>query len=69
MSKIEPLSYEQTQHLANLCHTLDVWELADALEQFLCDYGYDDSENDEMDYETSAVSYIHRVGTMKAVRA
>lgn len=64
-SKIQPLSYEQTQYLADLYYTLDVYELADAIEQFLCDYGYDESEDDDMDYETVTVSYEHRAGTMK----
>jgi len=69
MSRIEPLSYEQTQYLASICHDLSPMKLREALDEFVCDYGYDESEHDDMDYETVAVSYVHRVGTMKEVSA
>jgi hypothetical protein len=62
MSYIEPLSLAQTQHLAHLYHSLDVWELADAIEEFICDYGYDETEHDDVEYTEIIVQYPHRAG-------
>ena len=64
-NKIQPLSYEQTQYLASLYHDLSGPELRDALEEFVCDYGYDESENDDMSYAEETVTYRHRSGYIR----
>jgi hypothetical protein len=57
------LSYEQTQHLASL---LDGHDLAQALEEFIVEYGYDESDDDnDLRYETVEVSYTHRASFWK----
>lgn len=61
--KIQPLSLEQTQHLGSL---LDEPDLAQALEEFIVEYGYDEcDEDDDLRYETVEVSYTHRASFWK----
>lgn len=60
--KIQLLSLEQTQHLGSL---LDEPDLAQALEEFIVEYGYDESDDDDLRYETIEVSYTHRASFWK----
>lgn len=53
---MERLSLEQTQLLAEV-RTLD------ELEELLAIYGYDESEDSDLIYETETITYTHRRNT------
>lgn len=51
------LSLEQTQELLTILNTDDI---ATYLEEFICLYGYDESQEDDLTYEVETITYEHR---------
>lgn len=55
---VEPLSLRQTLALIEILENPDyLWS---GLENFIAVYGYDESEESDLDYEVVDVSYGHR---------
>lgn len=57
---IQPLSLEQTEALIEIAEEDDLGSIRDLLEQFILDYGYDESTDDYFTYDHQIVSYTHR---------
>lgn len=57
---IQPLSLEQTSALIEIVEEDDLESVRDLLEQFIIDYGYDESTEDYFTYDHQIISYVHR---------
>ena len=57
---IQPLSLEQTQALIEIVEHDDPEYRHELLEQFILDYGYDESTEDTFTYDHEIISYVHR---------
>lgn len=58
--RVQPLSIEQTQLLSEILEIENDSDLREELEQFILDYGYDESDHDDIAYEVETVTYEHR---------
>ena len=56
------LSLEQTQ---GLIEVLDGGQIREDLEQFILSYGYDESNEPDLEYYTETITYEHRGSTLK----
>lgn len=57
---IQPLSLEQTEALIEIVEEDDLENVRHLLEQFILDYGYDESTEDTFTYDHEIISYVHR---------
>lgn len=58
--RAQPLSIEQTQLLCDILEIESDSDLREQLEEFILDYGYDESDHDDIAYEVETVTYEHR---------